>query len=103
MKNIAFPRKFQQLPSASERFDAFALPPEGCKVLFAMYPAGTNIEPHTHDTDNYGVITQGRLFLTVDGVEYEYGPGHWYHVKAGQVHSACFYEDTEEIEFWFDK
>lgn len=102
MKKIEFPARIQALKSASERFDAFELDNENCKVLFAMYPAGTEIEPHSHDTDNFGVITRGRLFLTIDNVEYEYGPGHWYQVEAHQVHSARFYEDTEEIEFWFN-
>ncbi|MGH1486388.1 MAG: cupin domain-containing protein [Cellvibrionaceae bacterium] len=101
MKNIIFPEKLQQLESFSERFDAFRLQANNCDVLFAMYPAGTHVEPHSHITDNYGVITRGCLYLTIDGQETAYHTGDWYHVARQVEHSARFDEDTEEIEFWF--
>lgn len=102
MKKILLPEKIQGLPKFSDRFDAFRLQAEGCSVLFAMYPAGTSIEPHKHDTDNHGVITRGCLYLSIEGEqEQAYGVGDWYHVSRDQVHSARFDEDTEEIEFWF--
>ncbi len=102
MKTIAFPEKFQQLEAFSNRFDAFRLQGKECDVLFAMYPENTTIEPHTHETDNYGVITKGCLYLTIEGEkETAYKTGEWYHVGKHQLHSARFEEDTEEIEFWF--
>ena len=48
-----------------------------------------------------GVITEGELFLTVDGTENRYGPGDWYRVEANETHSARFEVETSEIEFWF--
>ncbi len=72
-------------------------------MLFATYPAGTVIEPHRHDTDNWGVITKGEMLITVGGRETSYRPGDWYHVAAGVEHSARCVEETEEIEFWFAK
>jgi quercetin dioxygenase-like cupin family protein len=47
------------------------------------------------------VITQGELFLKVDGKETRYGPGDWYHLPARVTHSARFDVETSEIEFWF--
>ena len=70
-------------------------------MLFASYPAGTEIEPHTHPTRNCGVITAGELILITDGVETRYGVGDWYYLDVGQVHAARFETDTSEIEFWF--
>jgi quercetin dioxygenase-like cupin family protein len=101
MKRAHFPDRIRALPEFGGRFDAHRLAAEGCEVLFASYPAGTVIEPHTHETENYGVITEGELLLTVDGVETRYGPGDWYRLAAGQAHSARFEVDTSEIEFWF--
>ena len=72
-----------------------------CDVLFASYPAGTAIEPHHHETENVGVITEGELILVLDGKESRYGPGQWYHVPARAVHAARFEKPTSEIEFWF--
>ena len=97
----AFPDRIRALEPYSDRFDAYRLPADNCDVLFATYPAGTRIEPHSHDTDNWGVITRGRMFITMDDAEIGYGPGDWYHVPKGAVHAARCDEDTEEIEFWF--
>jgi quercetin dioxygenase-like cupin family protein len=96
-----FPPGIRSLPVFDGPFDAYRLGAEGCEVLFASYPAGTVIDPHTHDTENYGVITQGELILVTGGVEHRYRPGDWYHLQPGEVHAARFETDTSEIEFWF--
>ncbi|MET0362562.1 MAG: cupin domain-containing protein [Sphingobium sp.] len=97
----AFPDFVRALPVYEGRFAANRLAAEGCDVLFATYPAGTAIEEHHHDTRNWGVITKGALYLTVEGEERRYGPGDWYTVAANLPHSARFEEETAEIEFWF--
>ena len=96
-----FPTFVESLPEYVGRFAARRLSADTCEVLFAHYPAGSSIETHTHETDNWGVITQGALYLTVAGEERRVGPGEWYEVPAGQPHAAHFIEDTAEIEFWF--
>src|SRR5262245_13026879 len=101
MKWDRFPPRIAQLEPYAGRFDAFRLAAAGCDVLFGIYPARTSIEPHSHDTDNWGVITRGEMYITVAGHERRYGPGDWYHVPAGAEHSARCAVDTEEIEFWF--
>ena len=102
MSNNHFPDLIRQLPAFDGPFDAHRLEASGCEVLFASYPAGTEIEPHTHPTRNCGVITQGELFLTHRGVEARYGVGDWYFLDANEEHSARFEVDTSEIEFWFE-
>lgn len=96
-----FPQALRSLPKFNGPFDAFKLTAQNCDVLFATYPAGTEIPPHTHATDNYGVVTQGELILIVDDQETHYCVGDWYHVPAQQVHAARFEQETSEIEFWF--
>lgn len=98
-----FPELIKSLPPFEGPFDAYRLDATGCDVLFASYPAGTEIEPHSHATENCGVITQGELFLTVDGQETRYGSGDWYHLLPEHEHSARFDVPTSEIEFWFDR
>lgn len=106
-----YPERIKQLPIFDGRFDAYQLAAKNSDVLFASYPAGTNIAVHTHETDNYGVITRDELMLTL----YEsnngsmnkvkkvtrVGVGDWYHVPAFVEHSAIFTVETDEIEFWF--
>ncbi|WP_395338309.1 cupin domain-containing protein [Ningiella sp. W23] len=96
-----YPKRIKQLEIFDGRFDAYKLKAQGADVLFASYPAGTSIEAHTHDTDNYGVLTRGKLLLTMEGKTSTFTAGQWYAVPAHAVHSAEFPEETDEIEFWF--
>ena len=102
MTQKAFPNLIRSLPEFDGPFDAYRLNGDNCEVLFASYPHGTEIEPHTHPTENCGVITEGELILIVDGQESRYGAGDWYHLLPNQMHAARFEVDTSEIEFWFD-
>ena len=95
-----YPERIRQLPAYDGRFDAFRLAARGADVLFASYPAGTEIPPHTHDTDNVGIITRGELILTIGDTVSRHGPGDWYEVPAGVEHAARFDQETDEIEFW---
>ncbi|MFK8053062.1 MAG: cupin domain-containing protein [Woeseiaceae bacterium] len=96
-----YPDRIRSLPLFDGQFDAYRLKAEGADVLFASYDAGTDIASHSHDTDNYGVITRGALELTMDGETTTYRAGDWYHVPASRLHSARFPEATDEIEIWF--
>ena len=96
-----FPDRVRSLPPFEGSFDAFRLAAEGCDVLIASYRPGTMIQPHTHETENCGVVTRGAMVLTLEGREQRIGAGEWYRVPAGAVHAARFDEPTEQIEFWF--
>ncbi len=96
-----YPERIRKLPLYDGRFDAYKLAAKGADVLFASYPAGTVIPPHTHDTDNYGVITRGELILHKGGKTERIGVGGWYHVAAHEEHAASFEVETDEVEFWF--
>lgn len=96
-----YPSKIKELPVFDGRFDAYKLAANGSDVLFASYPAGTEIPKHSHDTDNHGVITRGELILTMQGCTQRIKMGQWYHVPANVEHSARFEQETDEIEVWF--
>ncbi len=96
-----YPERIKQLPLYDGRFDAYKLEAKDSDVLFASYPAGTNIPMHTHNTDNHGVITKGELILTMGGKEHRFAEGDWYHIPANVEHAARFEVETDEIEFWF--
>jgi quercetin dioxygenase-like cupin family protein len=98
-----YPDKIKLLPLYDGRFDAYKLEAKDSDVLFASYPAGTSIPPHTHDSDNHGVITRGELILSMNGEVQRYSVGEWYHVPVNTEHSAKFEVETDEIEFWFYK
>ena len=101
MSQDHFPDLIRQLPDFEGPFDAYRLEASDCDVLFASYPAGTEIDAHVHPTRNCGVITHGELFLTCNGKETRYGVGDWYALDANEEHAARFEVDSSEIEFWF--
>ncbi len=97
-----YPDKIRSLPLFDGNFDAYKLSAENCDVLFASYPAGSTVDPHTHHTENHGVVTRGELILTVAGLKKRYGVGEWYHVPADTLHHAEFESNTDTIELWFN-
>ncbi len=101
MNQSHFPEKILALPTFKGRFDANKLTAENVDIYFASYPRNTAISAHKHNTDNHGVVTQGRLILIVDGIEKYFNIGDWYHLKPHQVHAARFEENSSIIEFWF--
>ena len=96
-----YPELIRGLPEFQGQFSAHKLAAQDCDVLFATYTAGTKIDPHSHETENIGIITRGELLLTIDGETQRITAGNWYHVPAGKQHAAEFPADTAEIEFWF--
>ncbi len=89
------------LSKFSGGFEAWEHKADDLELYCAYYPAETIIEPHSHDTNNCGIIIQGEIFIRIDGIEKSYKVGEWYEVAAGVVHSARTVELTSEIEFWF--
>ena len=73
MSKSHFPDLIRDLPEFTGPFDAYRLQGNACDVLFAYYPAATEIEPHTHPTENVGIVTDGELILIVDGEEKRVG------------------------------
>jgi len=82
-----YPDKIRELELFNGTFDACKLKAKGADVLFANYPAGTEIPDHTHDTENYGVVIRGEATLTVEGEAKLYRMGDWYHIPVNAVHS----------------
>jgi len=60
----------------------------------------TSTPQHTHPTTNYVSVTEGTLFLTLNGVEQQVGPGQWCAIPAGAEHAERFEEKTSVVVFW---
>ena len=58
------------------------------------------VPEHTHPTTNYGTVTEGCLWLTLDGEERPYRKGDWFHVPADAPHIERFEETTSVVVFW---
>ena len=69
--------------------------------FFDIEPIG-DIAPHSHG-EQWGVVLQGRMKLTIDGIEKEYGPGDSYHIPAGIIHSANFPTRVRVMDYFADR
>jgi quercetin dioxygenase-like cupin family protein len=75
---------------------------DGCDVVFATYPKGMTLAPHQHDTKEIvGVVSSGRVRMTIDGQERVYAAGDWFEVRTSVVHAATYEEDCSQIELVF--
>jgi len=83
-----FPSQIRALPAFDGQFDALKLSAESCDVLFGICPAGTVITSHSHTTNNVGIVTKGRLLLTMNAKTQHIAAGEWYFVPAGTEHVA---------------
>lgn len=104
MKSI-YPELITQLPEAD-------IPFEGVKghllqgenqqaIFFEMEPIGAVAE-HKHGAQ-WGVVFEGEMELTIDGVTKTYRKGDHYYVPAGVLHSAVFKTKTFLMDLFEDK
>jgi quercetin dioxygenase-like cupin family protein len=102
MLDDLLPPRIRKLPTVGRHIKAHCLAAPGCEVLFVPCPAGSDLPPHTHDTDNLSVILSGEAIITIDGQARRYGPGEWYSTAAGEEHAVRFERDTVQIELRFE-
>lgn len=104
MAEQGFPELITQLPQAD-------LPIEGVRgwisqaadhqvVFFDIDPIG-EIPPHSHG-EQWGVVVEGQMELTIDGQTRRYGPGDTYNIPAGATHSARFLSHFRAIDVFAD-
>ena len=70
-----------------------------CDVRFGTREQ-LQVPPHSHPTHNHVVVTEGTLYLTLDGVERAIRPGDWCSIPAGTEHAERFEEKTSVVVFW---
>ena len=71
----------------------------GCDVTVATRE-NLQVPEHTHPTTNYVTVTEGVLYLTLDGVERPVVPGDWCCIPAGAPHAERFVDKTSVVVLW---
>lgn len=74
--------------------------PQAQMVMFSL-PAGTRVPPHSHAAQ-WGIVVEGELDFTIEGVTHRRTRGDSYHVPDGAVHSAVMISDCRLIEVFAD-
>ena len=67
-------------------------------VFLAIEPVG-EVPPHSHG-EQWGIVVEGEMDLTIGGVTRRCGPGDSYHIPAGVVHSAVFLTHVRAIDIF---
>ncbi len=69
-------------------------------AFFDIDPIG-GIPPHSHG-EQWGIVVEGEMELTIGDETKRYGPGDSYHIPAGVVHSAKFLTHFRAIDVFAD-
>ncbi len=69
------------------------------QVVFFEIEAGITIPSHSH-CEQFGVVLEGEMALTIDGQTKTYQRGDSYHIPAGVVHSAEFKTKVCALDFF---
>ena len=104
MSETSYPDMITGLPRADIPIDGvrgwIAQAPNCQIVFFDIDPIG-EIPPHSHG-EQWGVVVEGEMELTIEGVTRRYGPGDSYHIPAGAVHGARFLSHFRAIDVFAD-
>ena len=87
-----YPPFIRNLPLADLSFPgivAHMLQGDRGQAVFFEIEAGAEIPPHSHG-DQWGVVLDGEMELTIGGETRRYRPGDSYFIPAGTVHGARF-------------
>ena len=97
-----FPEPITNLPLADIPFDgvkAHLSQSENHQILFMEFSQDLELPEHSHEAQ-WGVVLEGKVDLTIDGVERTYSKGDRVFVPKGAKHSAKIYAGYADISFF---
>jgi quercetin dioxygenase-like cupin family protein len=100
-----FPVLIRQLPRADIPVDglkAHLLQGDERQVLFMVFLEDARVPAHSHGSQ-WGTVLDGRIDLTIDGVEHTYVKGDSYCIPAGVEHSAVIHAGYADVTVFEDK
>ena len=97
-----FPEPIRNLPEADIPLDglkAYILQAESSQILFMEFDKDVEIPEHSHESQ-WGVVLEGRIDLTIEGIERTYNKGDRVFIPAGARHSAKIHAGYSDISFF---
>jgi len=70
-------------------------------VFLDIDPVG-EVPPHRH-SEQWGIVVEGEMELTIDGKTVRYGKGDSYHIPSGAEHSARFLSHFRAVDVFAEK
>ena len=100
-----FPRLVRSLPAADLPFPGlrgWLLQSESGLAMFNESDADLTVPEHSHG-DQWGVVIDGRIELTIGGRAATYARGDTYFIPAGTPHSARIHAGFRALDFFADR
>ena len=97
-----FPEPVRRLPEADipiKGLRAYLSQGEDHQILFMEFSEDAELPEHSHE-GQLGIVLEGRLDLTVDGVERTYVKGDRYFIPEGVRHSARVHAGYADVTFF---
>ena len=105
-KAKGYPDVITRLPEAElqvEGAKAWILQAEASQLVFFQFPPGKCLPSHSHAYDQWGLVIDGEMELTVAGKPRIFEKGDEYLVPAGSVHYAKFLRPTRVMDYFLEK
>lgn len=97
-----FPEPIRNLPEADiplSGLKAYLSQSDGHQILFMEFDQDVEIPEHSHESQ-WGVVLEGRVDLTIEGVERTYTKGDRIFIPKGAVHSGKIHAGYADISFF---
>jgi len=97
-----FPESIRDLPQADislHGLKAYLSQSGDQQILFMEFDEDVEIPEHSHESQ-WGVVLEGRIDLTIEGVEQTYAKGDRVFIPKGARHSGRIYAGYADISFF---
>ncbi|MBW8010224.1 MAG: cupin domain-containing protein [Chloroflexi bacterium] len=97
-----FPEPIRNLPLADiliAGLKAYLSQADGHQIIFMEFSEPVEVPAHSH-ASQWGVVIEGKVELTIDGVERVYTKGEHYYIPEGVMHSAKIFPGYADVTFF---
>jgi quercetin dioxygenase-like cupin family protein len=101
-----YPEVITRLPEADIQFEgirAWILQGAKHQLVFFEMETSVRVPEHCHDYDQWGIVIDGKMELTIDGKSEIFEKGHEYVIPAQGKHSARCLTKSRVMDFFSEK
>ena len=100
-----FPEPVLNLPEADiplKGVKTYLSQSDSHQIIFMEFNEDNEIGEHSHESQ-WGIVLEGRIDLTIEGVQRTYTKGDRYFIPKGVVHSAKIHAGYTDMTFFNEK
>ncbi len=97
-----FPEPVRNLPQADislQGINAYLSQSKNHQIIFMEFSEDVEVPDHSH-ADQWGIVLEGKIDLTVNGVKRTYAKGERYFIPKGVSHSGKIHAGYVDITFF---